>query len=165
MDVAVDQAGDAVTAAALDDERGLVFLEADDDPVPHRDMGGMDLAGQDIDQPDVTHQQVDGLLAASGLLGLEVQVAALGPGFLAAVAAGVTLVTASGSAFHAVRLARDGPDAVAAMVGGVRVERTSADPGERRLVNVVQEMAIASGIGGSATASWSAAASSRATRR
>jgi Zn-dependent protease with chaperone function len=87
-----------------------------------------------------------GLLAASGLLGLEVQVAALGPGFFAAVAAGVTLVTAGGSAFHAVRLARDGPDAVAAMVGGVRVERTSAEPGERRLVNVVEEMAIASGL-------------------
>jgi Zn-dependent protease with chaperone function len=87
-----------------------------------------------------------GLLAGSGVLGGASPGLAFAPGFIAAVAAGVTLVTAGGSAFHAVRLARGGPHAVAAMVGGVPVDRASVDPGERRLVNVVEEMAIASGL-------------------
>jgi Zn-dependent protease with chaperone function len=71
---------------------------------------------------------------------------ALTPGVLGAVAAGVTLVIAGGSLFHVVRLARDGPHTVAAMVGGVPVDRATADPAQRRLVNVVEEMAIASGL-------------------
>ncbi len=87
-----------------------------------------------------------GLLLGSGAAGAEGRLLAFTPGFLAAVAAGVTLVTAAGSAFHAARLARDGPHAVAAMVGGVAVDRATADPAERRLVNVVEEMAIASGL-------------------
>src|SRR5512141_1955165 len=73
------------------------------------------------------------VLAASGVLGFEARGLALAPGFLAAVAAGVTLVTAGGSAFQALRLAREGPHAIAAMVGGVPVDRASLDPGERRL--------------------------------
>jgi Zn-dependent protease with chaperone function len=87
-----------------------------------------------------------GLLLESGALGIAARGVALAPGFVAAVAAAVTLVTAAGSAFHALRLARDGPHAVVAMVGGVPVDRASPDPGERRLVNVVEEMAIASGL-------------------
>jgi Zn-dependent protease with chaperone function len=41
---------------------------------------------------------------------------------------------------------RTGGDAVARMVGGVPLERGTADPAERRLLNVVDEMAIASGV-------------------
>jgi Zn-dependent protease with chaperone function len=62
------------------------------------------------------------------------------------VAAGVTLVVAAGSAFHAVRLASGGGDAVAQMLGGRKVDRGTTDPAERRLVNVVEEMGIAAGL-------------------
>ncbi|MEI6224544.1 MAG: M48 family metallopeptidase [Deltaproteobacteria bacterium] len=62
------------------------------------------------------------------------------------VAGLVTLVVLSGSAFHAVRLASGGGDAVARMLGGRAVDRQTTDPAERRLVNVVEEMAIASGL-------------------
>jgi Zn-dependent protease with chaperone function len=62
------------------------------------------------------------------------------------VAGLVTLVVLSGSAFHAVRLAAGGGDAVARMLGGRAVDRQTTDPAERRLVNVVEEMAIASGL-------------------
>jgi Zn-dependent protease with chaperone function len=86
------------------------------------------------------------LLLSSGALGEEGRLLAFGPALLAWTAAGVTAVTASGSAFHAVRLARDGPHAVARMVGGTPVDRGTRDPAERRLVNVVEEMAIASGL-------------------
>jgi Zn-dependent protease with chaperone function len=41
---------------------------------------------------------------------------------------------------------RGGGDAVARMAGGVRVERATRDADERRLLNVVDEMAIASGV-------------------
>jgi Zn-dependent protease with chaperone function len=60
--------------------------------------------------------------------------------------AGVTLVVLAGSAYHAVRLAAGGGDAVARMLGGRAIDRQTSDPAERRLVNVVEEMAIASGL-------------------
>jgi len=41
---------------------------------------------------------------------------------------------------------RDGGDAVARMAGGRPVEPATTEPGERRLLNVVEEMALASGI-------------------
>ena len=62
------------------------------------------------------------------------------------VTAIVTLVVLAGSAFHGVRLAAGGGDAVATMLGGRKVDRQTSDPDERRLVNVVEEMAIASGL-------------------
>lgn len=71
---------------------------------------------------------------------------ATGPGLLGATAAFVTLVVSGGAAFHAARLARGGGHAVARMVGGVEVDRATTNPAERRLVNVVEEMAIASGL-------------------
>lgn len=71
----------------------------------------------------------------------------ISPGALLALVAGsVSLVTLGGSAWHWARLAKDGPDAVARMVGGVPVSRESRDEAEKRLVNVVEEMAIASGL-------------------
>src|SRR5512137_293537 len=62
------------------------------------------------------------------------------------MAAGVTLVVLAGSAYHAVRLAAGGGDAVARMLGGRAIDRQTSDPAERRLVNVAEEMAIASGL-------------------
>jgi Zn-dependent protease with chaperone function len=58
----------------------------------------------------------------------------------------VAVVTFAGSAWHRARLAAEGGHAVARMLGGVAVDRRSDDAGERRLVNVVEEMAIAAGL-------------------
>src|SRR3990172_1643871 len=65
---------------------------------------------------------------------------------LLAAAAGVTAVTGLGTAWHAIRLAQGGGEAVARMLGGTPVDRRTQDQAERRFVNVVEEMAIASGI-------------------
>src|SRR5512137_911608 len=65
---------------------------------------------------------------------------------LPTVALVVTLIVLGGSAFHGVRLAGGGGDAVATMLGGRKVDRQTSDPDERRLVHVVEEMAIASGL-------------------
>lgn len=86
-----------------------------------------------------------GLVLETGVMG-EARGLAFTPPFLAAVAAGVTAVTAGGAAFHGVRLASGGGHAVARMVGGVPIDRGTEEVGERRLVNVVEEMAIASGL-------------------
>ena len=67
------------------------------------------------------------------------------PELAAWVAGGVALVTLTGSSVHRARLSAGG-SAVATMLGGVPVDRRSEDPGERRLVNVVEEMAIAAGL-------------------
>jgi Zn-dependent protease with chaperone function len=60
-----------------------------------------------------------------------------------------TLVTLmfilGGSAWEIARL-REGGEAVARSVGGRRIDPGTADPAERRLLNVVEEMALASGI-------------------
>jgi Zn-dependent protease with chaperone function len=85
-----------------------------------------------------------------GVLGLSSSPAArrlaFGPELALAVAALVASVTAIGAAVHHARLARGGGEAVATMLGGVAVDRRSEDPAERRLVNVVEEMAIAAGL-------------------
>ena len=51
-----------------------------------------------------------------------------------------------GSLFKIFQLSRGGGVAVARMLGARRVERSSSDHLERRLLNVVDEMAIASGV-------------------
>jgi len=61
------------------------------------------------------------------------------------VAAGVLLLIASGSLFKTASL-KSGGGAVARMMGGRLVESHTTDPHERRLLNVVEEMAIASGV-------------------
>ncbi|QDU66889.1 M48 family metallopeptidase [Engelhardtia mirabilis] len=63
----------------------------------------------------------------------------------ALVAAGVCAVVALGSLYKTAQLASGGR-AVADMMGGRHLEGGSADPLERRLLNVVEEMAIASGM-------------------
>jgi Zn-dependent protease with chaperone function/uncharacterized tellurite resistance protein B-like protein len=71
---------------------------------------------------------------------------ALGPQLPVGVAAFVVLAAGAGAAAHHARLVRGGPESVARLLGGVAVDRRSENPGERRLVNVVEEMAIASGL-------------------
>ena len=59
---------------------------------------------------------------------------------------GVTLLfIGGGSLFESFRL-RDGGEAVAEMAGGHLVNPSSSDRKERRLLNIVEEMALASGI-------------------
>lgn len=66
------------------------------------------------------------------------------PGLFLGVAGVVLTIVACGSTYRTVQLRRGGP-AVAELLGGRRVAPDTADPGERRLINVVEEMAIASG--------------------
>jgi Zn-dependent protease with chaperone function len=61
------------------------------------------------------------------------------------VAMGVIAIVASGSAFKILALSKGG-ESVAEMLGGVPVDPNTNDPDERRLLNVVQEMSIASGV-------------------
>ncbi len=68
------------------------------------------------------------------------------PGLLLGAAAGVTALTGVGSVYHLVTLSRDGGEAVARMMGGTPLDRGSAAGAERQLWNVVEEMAIASGL-------------------
>ena len=57
-----------------------------------------------------------------------------------------TLVLIAGGTIYRVMALAQGGVAVAQMVGARRVDRDSRDPGERRFLNVVEEMALASGI-------------------
>jgi Zn-dependent protease with chaperone function/uncharacterized tellurite resistance protein B-like protein len=61
------------------------------------------------------------------------------------VAGGVLLVVFIGSAYKTAALAQGG-SAVSEMMGGRLVKPNTTDPDERRLLNVVEEMAIASGV-------------------
>jgi Zn-dependent protease with chaperone function len=76
---------------------------------------------------------------------------AVGPGagpvdlvLLVQVAFGVGLLIAVGAGVRTASLRRGGP-AVAELLGGRRVASDTSDPAERMLLNVVEEMAIASG--------------------
>jgi len=60
------------------------------------------------------------------------------------IAAGVMLVVGLASLFKLLEL-RAGGKAVAELMGARRVSRDSGDPDERKLLNIVEEMAIASG--------------------
>ncbi len=67
------------------------------------------------------------------------------PVLLLQVAFGVGIVISVGSAIRISSLRRGGP-AVAELLGGRRVASDTSDPEERRLMNVVEEMSIASGV-------------------
>lgn len=68
------------------------------------------------------------------------------PKLFAVVAAGTVLLIGAGSLYRMITLSRGGGAAVAQALGGRLVNRASEDRLERRLLNVVEEMAIASGI-------------------
>ena len=61
------------------------------------------------------------------------------------VSAGVCASVLIGSTVKTLELSQGGR-VVAAMLGGVPVDMNSADPAERRLINVVEEMSLASGV-------------------
>jgi Zn-dependent protease with chaperone function len=67
------------------------------------------------------------------------------PDILAVVAPAALLIIGGGTMFK-VALLRGGGPAVARSVGGQRVDASTRDPNLRRLLNVVEEMAIASGV-------------------
>lgn len=69
---------------------------------------------------------------------------AIDPGLLLIVALGTSLVVMAGSAFRTLQM-RQGGAKVAEMLGGRQVKPNTTDEAERRLVNVVEEMAIAAG--------------------
>ncbi|HMP72744.1 MAG TPA: M48 family metallopeptidase [Kiritimatiellia bacterium] len=58
---------------------------------------------------------------------------------------GVGVLVLLGSGFKMLSL-RAGGAAIAESLGGVRIDPMTRDPGQRRLMNVVEEMAIASGV-------------------
>jgi Zn-dependent protease with chaperone function len=66
------------------------------------------------------------------------------PGLFLGVAVGITALVLAGSGVRTAQL-RQGGARVAELLGGRRVKPNTTDPAERRLVNVVEEMAIASG--------------------
>jgi len=67
------------------------------------------------------------------------------PQLFTIVAGGTVLLVAGAALFKTAQLRQGGP-AIAEMVGGRQVEPNTTDLKEKRLVNVVEEMAIASGI-------------------
>src|SRR5581483_6947449 len=67
------------------------------------------------------------------------------PGLFAVVTAGTLIVILGGSAYKMASLSGGGP-AVAELLGARRVVGDTQDPAERQLLNVVEEMSIASGI-------------------
>src|SRR5262245_23571580 len=88
---------------------------------------------------------VYGLVVAIGLFDGGGPVSWWRPELLLLVAAGVGIVVGGSSAFKVAQLASGG-QAVALMMGGVEVLGTTSDARQRRLLNVVEEMAIASGV-------------------
>lgn len=69
----------------------------------------------------------------------------LDPRLLGLVSAGMGTVIGGGAAWRTAQLSRGG-GAVAELLGGRRVEPGTTDPLERVLLNVVEEMSIASGV-------------------
>src|SRR3990172_7628078 len=67
------------------------------------------------------------------------------PAWLYVAGALGTLAVILGASFVQMAKLREGGEAIAAMVGARRVDPRSRDPLERRLLNVVEEMAIAAG--------------------
>src|SRR5262249_48401476 len=67
------------------------------------------------------------------------------PELLLLAAAGVGLVVGGASVFKVAQLASGG-QAVALMMGGKEIPGTTADPRPKRLLNVVEEMALAAGV-------------------
>lgn len=65
---------------------------------------------------------------------------------LALISLGIMIVLVGGGFLYRYLQLRAGGEAVAEMLGGVRIEPDTSDPAERRALNVVEEMAIASGI-------------------
>jgi Zn-dependent protease with chaperone function len=88
---------------------------------------------------------VYGLLLPLSMYGASEPVSWWRPELLLLAAAGVGLVVGGASAFKVVQLAPGG-QAVALMMGGKEVPGTTTDVRHKRLLNVVEEMALAAGV-------------------
>ncbi len=77
--------------------------------------------------------------------GEQVQLVLWNPQLFLVAAVGTLAVIAMGSGFKTLELAQGG-STVATMLGGRLVDPTTTDPDERKLRNVVEEMAIAAGV-------------------
>ncbi|MGX9430476.1 MULTISPECIES: M48 family metallopeptidase [Bradyrhizobium] len=88
---------------------------------------------------------VYGLLLALSMSGAPEPVSWWQPDLLLLAAPGVGLVVGGASAFKVAQLASGG-QAVALMLGGEEVPGTTTDLREKRLLNVVEEMALAAGV-------------------
>lgn len=67
------------------------------------------------------------------------------PGLFFLTALGVLVVVLTGTITRSLALSKGG-EAVATMLGGVQLNPNTDDPDERKLLNVVEEMAVASGL-------------------
>ena len=85
------------------------------------------------------------LLLALSMHGASEPVSGWQPELLLLAALGVGLVVGAASAFKVAQLASGG-QAVALMMGGEEVPGTTTDARQKRLLNVVQEMALAAGV-------------------
>src|SRR5262249_37235412 len=88
---------------------------------------------------------VYGLLVVLSTYGAHEPVSWWQPELLLLAAPGVALVVGGASAFKVAQLASGG-QAVALMMGGEEVPGTTTDPRQKRLLNVVEEMALAAGV-------------------
>src|SRR6516164_2054416 len=88
---------------------------------------------------------VYGLVLVLGLYGAGEPVSWWQPELLLFVAAGVGIVVGAASVFKVAQLSSGG-QAVALMMGGEEVPGTATDPREKRLLHVVEEMALAAGV-------------------
>lgn len=68
------------------------------------------------------------------------------PEVLLFVTIGVTTVVGLASLFKVSEIKRGGGEQVASMLGGRRISSATSDPHERMVMNVVEEMALASGV-------------------
>src|SRR5262245_58515764 len=88
---------------------------------------------------------VYGLLLALSMYGAHEPVSWWQPDLLLLAAPGVGLVVGGASAFKVAQLASGG-QAVALMMGGEEVPGTTTDARQKRLLNIVEEMALAAGV-------------------
>ncbi|MFC0400386.1 M48 family metallopeptidase [Paraburkholderia rhizosphaerae] len=88
---------------------------------------------------------VYGLLVALSMYGSHEPVSWWQPELLLIAAPGVGIVVGGASAFKVAQLASGG-QAVALMLGGKEVPGTTTDARQKRLLNVVEEMALAAGV-------------------
>src|SRR3954469_3022804 len=80
------------------------------------------------------------------VFGLRVTHAGYPPGSAAVMTAVLVAAIILGGTLFKTLLLRSGGSAVARSLGGTRVDRNVTDPAVRRLHNIVEEMAIASGV-------------------
>lgn len=87
-----------------------------------------------------------GSMAGGDEFARQIQQNPIQPDLLVLVVGGVSLLVIGGSLFRCAQLKAGGGKAVAEMLGGRLVSPNTADLGERRLYNIVEEIALAAGV-------------------